>query len=134
MSRAFAPVKAAGMDIGLYVLRFGGGKRLERREACVQHRRDLVDTLICALRGQPHGKQQFIIFLILQGAVRRVGLCQTAEDLLHLFRCAHIVHLSGSVAHFCAACQVRRVAKARKMRYNIAIALQEAHYVQTIGG
>lgn len=68
------PVKAAGMDIGLYVLRFGGGKRLERREACIQHRRDLVDTLICALRGQPHGKQQFIIFLILQGAVRRVGL------------------------------------------------------------
>ena len=59
------PVKAAGMDIGLYVLRFGGGKRLERREACIQHRRDLVDTLICALRCQPHGKQQFIIFLIL---------------------------------------------------------------------
>jgi len=29
---------------------------------------------------------------------------------------------------------VRRVAKARKMRYNIAIASQEARYVQTIGG
>ena len=60
--------ETAGTDDFLDVLRLCVGKRLESGELAVEILRDDVDTGVRTLGGQPGGKQQLIILLILQGA------------------------------------------------------------------
>ena len=60
--------EAAGADIGLHLLRLRLGEALQRREAGEERRRHLVYPGIGTLGREPHGEEQLIILLVLQGA------------------------------------------------------------------
>ena len=87
------------MDILLHLLHIGLCKGFESGEALEERRRDLIYALVGALGGEPHGKQQLVIFSPVKGAAcLRVFLQQQPHDLLNLFGCPHV-----SLPHFTAS-------------------------------
>ena len=87
-------IKAAGVDVFLHPFHVSLRKGLQRREARKERGRDLVDALIGALGGEPHGKQQLIILAVVQRAAGlRVFRQQQPDDLVYLFLRTHLSHL-----------------------------------------
>ena len=65
---ALSVVEAAGVDVLGYLGGVRCRKGLQRGEAGEESGGDLVDPGIGTLGGEPDGEQQFVVFLILQGA------------------------------------------------------------------
>ena len=86
----FCTEKAGGVDVGLDLLRFGGGEALQRRKALKQRGRHHIDARVRALCRKPHRKQQLVILFVIQRALRHgIFLLQQPDDLQNLLLCAH---------------------------------------------
>ena len=93
----FGAEKAAGVHVFLHLLRIGLREGLECRKTREERGRDLIDALVGALGGQPHGEEQLVGLVIVERAARlRVFRQQQTDDLVDLFLCTHLYYLSLS--------------------------------------
>ena len=98
---ALAPEKAAGVDVLPHLLRIRLGKGLEGWKTPVEGRRHLVHPLVRTLGGEPDGKEQLIVLLILQGAQGvRIALLQCVNDRPDCLFCFHRKHPLVVLYHF----------------------------------
>ena len=96
-----AVIKAAGVDVLAHLCRVSLGKALQGREAGIKSRGHLIDPLVRALGGQADGKQQLVVFFVLQRAKRiRISLLELVNDPLDCGLGFHGDHLlSDSIAY-----------------------------------
>ena len=78
-------IKAAGMDILLYLGDIGCSEIFQRGITCEEGRGDLIDTLIRALGGKANGEEELVGFGIIEGAVGlRIFREEEADDFIDL--------------------------------------------------
>ena len=96
---AFAVEEAAGVDVFGDLGRIGLGKGFQCGKALKQRGSYLVDPFVGALGGQTHGKQQFVVLVILQRAqCIRVKLFQRIDNGAYIFFSFHSIDLTDKIA------------------------------------
>lgn len=96
------PPEAAGLDVPAHLVHIGGGEGLQRRVAGEQRRCYQIHPGVGTLGRQPHGKQQLVVFAVVQRAGRvGVQLLQRRDDggdLLCRFHGHHLDPIITAVA------------------------------------